>query len=232
MKYTIRITTKGAVNVMQGMIEFAEGANVEEVLDCITTDDVDSWEFEPHDGLESGIYPEYIAAQCIGDEYEGRFELEVLDEEENVILTSDNVYDVKMVSSIDFLNEIENYYEDENERPDEELLQRMHKVMLEKLEEDKRYIYEGYCILVVDEMKWQEMYFEVEDDEFDINKLLFLQNPQLEGAGYDYYTDSNHVMYGDQILENLTGDEGDDYGMRYFIAKRHKQYFEIIRELD
>ncbi len=231
-KYTIKISTKGAHDIMCGLIDIADGANAEEVLDCITSDDIDNWDFEPHDGLESSINIEYIGSQCIGDEYESPFELEVLDNEENVVFTTDNFYDLKMVHPNSFLENIEDYYENEDEKPNDELLQRMQKVMLEQYEKDAKRIHEGYYVLVIDEMKWQYMEFEIEDDEFNPNKLLFISNPNLEGACFDSYTDPCHVMYGDKILENLVDEGGDDYGFTRYLAKRNKDWFEIIRELD
>ena len=231
-KYTIRIKTKGAHNILCGMINIEEDVDEDELLDSITTNDVDNnFDFEPHDGLEDPIETEYIMSHCIGDEYEGAFELEVVDEDENEVYTTDNFYDVKRVDPEIFIEDAEEIY-DEDKMPDEETLKRMHTVMLEKAEDDLRFIDEGYCVVVIDQMKWQYMTFEIEDTEFDINKLLFVYNPALEGASFDSYTDQCHVMYGEQFLENIEEDNSDDYGMTYYLAKRTKKYFEIIRELD
>lgn len=235
MKYTIKITTKGAHDIACCSIDFVEGANVEKALDSITIDDVVNWDIEPHDGLDSVSDLDYLGAQCMGDEFEGHFDLEVLDEDENVVFKGNHICDVRMVDPRDFLECIDDYYEDENERPDEELLQRMQKVMLEKYEEDKgdvKWIQDKYCVVVIDEMKWQEIEFEVEDDEFDPNKLLFINNIAMAYAYFDSYTDPNHVMYGDKILEMLETPDGDSYGTTYYLAKRTEHWFEIIRELD
>jgi hypothetical protein len=229
-KYTIKINTKGAPDIRCGMIDIAEGADAEEVLDCITSDDIDNWsDFEPHDGLESYISLEPIGCQCLGDEYNGLFELTVEDDEENVVFETDDFSDLTMVCPEYFLD---GDYEEITEGADDELLQRMQKVMLEQYELDKKAIVEGYCVLAIHEMKWQYMEFEIEDDEFNPQKLFFLTNPKFECAAFDSYTDRYHLMYGDKILENLADEDGDEYCNTLYLAKRNKEGFEIIRELD
>ena len=231
-KYTIQITTKGTEDIMCGMIDIADGVNAEEVLDNITSDNFDFCDLELNDGTY--IELDYIACQCIGDEYRAHFELKVLDEEGNVVFITDNFKDLKMVVDPScFLRDIDEYYENEEERPDDELLQRMQKVMLEQYEKDKEEIREGYCALIIDYRKWEFLKFEIEDDEFNPNKLLFISNPQLNGACFDYYTDKKHVMYGDKILEDIEEDyTTSNYGCTRYLAIRHKDTFEIIREVD
>ena len=64
-------------------------------------------------------------------------------------------------------------------------------------------------------------------------KIDDTQNPSLNGASYDYYTDPEHVLYGDKVLENISDqDSFDEYGTTYYLAKRTRNWFEIIRELD
>lgn len=233
-KYTIQLTTKGAYNIECGRIEIAEGANVEDVLNSITYDDINNYtDFKSHDGLENYIELNDLGNQCMSDEYEDSFELKVLDEEENVIFTANNFYDCKMLTSDCFLDAIEDYYENEDEIPDIELLQRMQKVISKQYEEDKKRDFEGYCVLVLTQMKSQTATFEIEDYEFDPNKLFFMENPCLRGAYMDYYTDQSHVMYGDEILEDPDPFYFYDYGVEGpYIAKRNDGWFEIIRELN
>ena len=80
------------------------------------------------------------------------------------------------------------------------------------------------------------MEFKIEDNKFSVNKLLFVQNPGIEGAGFDYYSDSDHIMYGDQFLENICEEDVDEYGTYFYLAQikkyGNKHRFEIIRKLE
>ena len=211
MKYTIRITTKGTHDIECGWIEIEEGLDRQEVLDNITSEDI----YEV-------IEPEYIASNCLGDEWEGQYKLEVFDKNGTLVYETD---EWKGITDI-YDPELEELF-------DEETLKGIEKIVEDEKEQYKKTEILGDCVLVVHEMKWYIAEFEVEDDEFDINKLMFVENPSLNGASFDYYTDLHHVMYGDKVLENISDqDSFDEYGMTYYLAKRTENWFEIIRELD
>lgn len=204
-KFTIKITTKGTADIECAWLD--EGAS----LDDITSDDV-------YDSIE----PEYIASNCLGDEWEGQYKLEVFDEEGNIVYETDEWKGISDTNDPD----IEEIF-------DEQTIKNIDKLVEEEIEKCKKEDISGDCVLVIHEMKWYFMEFEVEDDVFDINKLMFISNPYLRGASYDYYTDPQHVLYGDKVLENIAEQDWfDEYGMTYYLAKRDKGWFEIIRELE
>ena len=204
-QFTIKITTKGTMDIECAWLD--EGVSI----DDITSDDV-------YDSIE----PDYIASNCLGDEWEGQYKLEVFDEEGNTVYETD---EWKGATDI--------YDPDLEEVFDEETLKRIEKILETEKEQCKNTEILGDCVLVLHEMKWYFMEFKVEDEEFNIDKLIFVNNPRINGAGYDYYTDAHHVLYGDKVLENISEqDFFDEYGTTYYLAKRHKEYFEIIRELD
>ncbi|MBR5146285.1 MAG: hypothetical protein IKW54_01510 [Bacteroidales bacterium] len=233
-EFTIKILTKGTNDIEFGMLKFEDGVDKDKALDEIY---VEGWDIVCPEGVNQGGL-EYIASNCIGDEWEGDFQLEVFDENEDLVYESDENFGIQMVDPWSYLDYIDSYYECEEDIPDLETAKKINDTILEKAKNDVGFMQEGYCVVGIHETKWRNMEFKIEDNEFSVNKLLFVQNPGVEGVGFDYNSDSNHVMYGDKFLENIYDDDDDlidEYGTSFYLAQikkcGEKHRFEIIREL-
>ena len=231
-EFTIKISTKGTVDIEFCMLKFEDGMDKDVALDDIYND---GWDIVCPEGVDQGEM-EYIASNCIADEFDGLFQLEVFDENEKLVYKVDDGFDIQLVSPWDYQKYMDSYYECDEDIPDEETAKRINDTMLEKANKDVGFMQEGYCVVCIHETKWRNMEFKIEDNKFSVNKLLFVQNPGIEGAGFDYYSDSDHIMYGDQFLENICEEDVDEYGTYFYLAQikkyGNKHCFEIIRKLE
>lgn len=231
-EFTINISTKGTVDIEFCMLKFEDGMDKDVALDDIYND---GWDIVCPEGVDQGEM-EYIASNCIADEFDGLFQLEVFDENDKLVYKVDDGFDIQLVSPWDYQKYMDSYYECDEDIPDEETAKRINDTMLEKANKDVGFMQEGYCVVCIHETKWRNMEFKIEDNKFSVNKLLFVQNPGIEGAGFDYYSDSDHIMYGDQFLENICEEDVDEYGTYFYLAQikkyGNKHRFEIIRKLE
>jgi len=210
-QFRVEITTKGSFEVEVAPIDTDEYD-----VDEITSDDFD-------DFMD---YSDYICNCALGDEWEGRFEMKVFDESDNV------VYESGDFSEFLFVTEAEQAeYEDFPSTIDS-------KKAAEEWE--KRWTEEGtgqapgtYAVCR-HEIKWLTFSFGVEDDKFDPTKLLFISNRKLEGLVYDYMTDPYHVFYDDKFVDaEIFDDSYEEYGGHYFIMEKSEDgWWEEIREVD
>lgn len=224
-QFTIKITSKGAHAIEHFIIDTDEYDP-----EYITADDAEY--IAQYESI-------YVCEAGLSDDWNGSFQLEVYDEKDELVYSTQDFNDIQKVSSMDYMEVVEGMHEDGKIDLDEDMWAKVQKAIEDKEEDDKSMIMTGPCILVIHEAKWRCAEYKIKDIEFDPNSLMFVLNPRLEAANFDYYTDENHVLYKDEFLCNINDDMGgDEYNHKYYVAEMTKHgtsmtryWFENIKEL-
>lgn len=222
-KFRIEIQTKGSRSI---------------AIASIDTDEIDVDDMTSDDAMDFDL--DYIAAGALGDEFDDNpFELKVYDENNEIVFESDSFCDFNFIASPDFMiDDILDNMESEGEEITDEYrnyIENAIKIIAPRYTKEANSGVEGVYLVSICEDKWRTFSYFIEDSEFDPKKLLFVANKGLEGLGYDYSTDSNHMFYGNDFLEsNDDDDDYDSYGTTYYIAEYNQDdaCFEIVNELE
>jgi hypothetical protein len=215
-QFKIQITTKGTHSVECATL------NVEKF-------DVDQLSCEDVYNMDT-----YYLAQCaIGDEWEGNFLLKVYDDSDTVGYESSDISNFARICA----GEYSECLEEHQVVLSEDVSHQHNRLLSEQDLIDRKALEDGMYVLVVRDAKWRFMEYFIEAESFDPSKLLFVYNPQLEGVGYDYYSDENHVFYDGAFLENKLEDIGyDDYGCNCYVMERvttkKESSFRLVREIQ
>lgn len=230
-KFKMKITTKGA-----SAIEMANLDTDEFDIDELTMDDV--WDLDT----------DYLAECALGDEWEGRFSLEVYGENNELVYQNDDFTNFNFIVSI---MDYDDMLENENINQSEELINIIKSKIEQRIKEDKEKRVNSVGInengekkavsyVGVHEIKWCTCEYYIEDTEFDPQKLIFVANPLLEAVNFDYNTDENHVFYGQDFLDVIRDEDGgglysEEYGCTGYVVERSIDRFytyEELRELE
>ena len=167
---------------------------------------------------------EYIVQCGLGDEWDGRFELKVYNENDRVVFKSNDFSDFRFIVQSD-VTEDEDF-------PTSVDPKNATMVWEKRWTEDGNGQEPG--IYAVRRHSPQRVWFNfvVEDEKFDPSKLLFVSNRKLKGLFYDYMSDPYHVFYGDKFVEAEVNEDYSEYGYTDFIMeKTEKGWWEEIREI-
>lgn len=210
-KYRIELVTKGALD-----IEVAQICEEECDVENISSDEV--WDLLG--------YGDYILNCGLGDEWSGHFSLKVYDETDNVVYETDDYSAIRFVTSSDDLANDDEFASKDN-LPS--IIQKLEKSWAAESDAMEP----GLYVAGFHEMKWLEYSFTFEDYEFDVAKLFFVSNREVEGMAYDHMTDLGHLFYGDDVLKpECCQDSEDEYGTYFSLLEKNDQgYWEEIREI-
>ena len=193
---------------------------------------------------ECSDYSEYISSIAIGDEWgddPDNFHITVYDENSGkIVYEGDEINDfICMTGTIDDDELLDLDPDDEEDRI--KIKELRNKIDFDKIEQsynnecEKRKngllndngTYSKNSFVRVHDVKHTELIYFIEDNEFDPNKLIFVYNPLLEELGYDFYTDENHIFYGEDFLEVAEDEyesgciEYDEWGYEDKIVNRY-----------
>lgn len=212
-QFRVEITTKGSYEVEVTPIDTDE-YDVNE----ITSDDFDDFR----------AFSDYICNCALGDEWTGPFEMKVFDENGNVVYESEDFGDFLFISDSE---DIEN---DDLGFPSTIDPKKATEEWEKRWNEDGIGEEPGIYAVCPHEIKWLTFSFNVEDEEFDPSKLLFVTNRKLDGLVYDSMTDPFHVFYNDKFVDaEIDDDSYEEYGSENYIMEKCKEgWWKKIREVD
>ena len=205
--FRVEVTTKGTFEVQVAPVD----------TDKYDIEEIDFNEF--NDILDCS---DYLVTGGMGDEWEGKFEMSVYDENENVVYESNDFTDFKFITS-----------EDDEDDLSEHAKQEIEKRIKSDIEQRKDV---GMYAVRAEELKWFGFTFTVEDEEFNPDKLAFVADMKLEGLVYDCMTRPDHILYGDNFVDVECDEDYDNYGYQDSIYEMMKfqsgGYFEKVKDIE
>lgn len=151
------------------------------------------------------------------EEFEGTFELKVMDEKGNVVyeINDPSAHFIHQRDS-DFDDELEEVYEAYNDE---------HPIDTYE---------QGFYAVVFNEEKWNTCNYYIECEKFNPELLCYLPMRGFQGMGSDNWFDSHHLTYNKQYLMHDDNEIAEDFfGADGVVLYKKDEYgWNEIRELD